>query len=85
MINDNYSILFSRPSPAEQSRVSVDKMPDELNWIGMVDRLSNGDITKHKKIYQTNYIECLNLMAYWHHRDKYIEQVNRAVARKNQK
>lgn len=85
MINDNYSILFSRPSPAQQSRVSVDKMPDELNWIAMVDKLSNGDITKHKKIYKINYIECLNLMAYWHHKDKYIEQVNRAVARKNQK
>ena len=83
MINDNYSILFSRPSPAEQSRVSVDRMPEELNWIGMVDRLSSGDITKHDKIYRTNYIECLNLMAYWHHRDKYVEQVNKAVARKN--
>jgi hypothetical protein len=60
-------------------------MPDELNWIGMVDRLTNGDITKHKEVYQTNYIECLNLMAYWHHRDKYIEQVNKANARKNNK
>jgi hypothetical protein len=81
---NNYEILFSRPSPAEQSRVSVDKMPEELDWIGMVDRLSNGDITKHKQIYQTNYLECLNLMAYWHHRDKYINQVNRAISRKNQ-
>jgi len=85
MINDNYSILFSRPSPAQQSRVSVDKMPEELNWIAMVDRLTNGDITKHKEVYANNYIECLNLMAYWHHRDKYIENVNRANARKNNK
>jgi hypothetical protein len=85
MINDNYSILFSRPSPAQQSRVSVDKMPDELNWIAMVDRLTNGDITKHKDVYGTNYVECLNLMAYWHHRDKYIENVNKANARKNNK
>jgi hypothetical protein len=82
---EDYDILFSRPSPAEQSRVSVDKMPDELNWIGMVDRLSNGDITKHKDVYSTNYLECLNLMAYWHHRDKYIENVNKANARKNNK
>jgi hypothetical protein len=83
MINDNYSILFSRPSPAEQSRVSVDKMPEDLNWIAMVDRLSNGDITKHDQIYKTNYVECLNTMAYWYHKDKFIEQVNKAVARKN--
>jgi len=79
----DYEILFSRPSPSEQSRVSVDRMPDELNWIGMVDRLTNGDITKHRQVYETNYIECLNLMAYWHHKDKYIEQINKAVARKN--
>jgi hypothetical protein len=82
---EDYDILFSRPSPAEQSRVSVDKMPDELNWIAMVDKLSNGDITKHKEVYGTNYIECLTLMAYWHHRDKYIENVNKANARKNNK
>jgi len=82
---EDYDILFSRPSPAEQSRVSVDKMPDELNWIGMVDRLSNGDITKHKQVYGINYIECLTLMAYWHHRDKYIENINRVNSRKNNK
>jgi hypothetical protein len=58
-------------------------MPEELNWIGMVDRLSNGDITKHKQVYGTNYLECLNLMAYWHHKDRYSEQINKANARKN--
>lgn len=58
-------------------------MPEELNWVAMVDRLANGDITKHEQIYNTNYIECLNLMAYWHHKDKYIEQINRAQQRKN--
>ena len=80
---EDYDILFSRPSPSQKSRVSVDEMPEELNWIGMVDRLSSGDITKHKEVYATNYLECLNLMAYWHHRDKYIENVNKANARKN--
>jgi hypothetical protein len=58
-------------------------MPDDLTWVGMVDRLSNGDITKHKQIYEINYTECLNLMAYWYHKDKHIDQINRANARKN--
>lgn len=80
---EDYDILFSRPSPAQVNRISVDEMPEELNWIGMVDRLSNGDITKHKQVYETNYLECLNLMAYWYHRDKYIDRVNKAVVRKN--
>lgn len=77
--------MFSRPSPAQVNKVSIDEMPEELNLIGMVDKLSNGDITKHKEVYNTNYIECLNLMAYWHHRDKYINQINRINSRKNQK
>jgi hypothetical protein len=42
----------------------------------MVDRLSNGDITKHDEVYQRNYIECLNLLSYWYERDKFHEQQN---------
>lgn len=49
----------------------------------MVDRLADGDITKHDAIYKTNYIQVLTLMSYWNERDKHIEQVNRAQARKN--
>jgi hypothetical protein len=45
-------------------------------WIAMVDRLSNGDITKHDLVYERNYIECLNILSYWHERDKYMEQMN---------
>ena len=78
-------MLFSRPSPDQRSRVSVNQMPEELNWVAMVDRLANGDITKHDQVYKINYIECLNLMGYWHHRDKYIEQMNKAQERKNKK
>lgn len=47
-------------------------------WISMVDRLSNGDITKHDLVYERNYIECLNILSYWHERDKYMEQMNNA-------
>jgi hypothetical protein len=39
----------------------------------MVDRLSNGDITKHDLVYERNYIECLNLISYWTERDKWLE------------
>jgi hypothetical protein len=44
----------------------------------MVDRLSNGDITKHDLVYERNYIECLNLLSFYHERDKYMEQMNNA-------
>ena len=77
VIANQYEILFSRPSPAQVKRVVVDEIPESLNWISFMDKLSNGDITKHELVYQTNYIESLNLMAWWHHRDKYTEQMNR--------
>lgn len=47
------------------------------SWLSMIDRLSNGDITKHDLIYERNYIECLNLLSYWHERDAYYEQMNK--------
>ena len=83
VIQHNYEMLFSRPTPDQVSRVKVDKMPDDLDWISIVDRLADGDITKHNEIYKKNYVECLNLMAYWHHRDRYFDQINRANQRKN--
>jgi hypothetical protein len=43
----------------------------------MIDRLSNGDITKHDLIYERNYIECLNLLSYWHEKDAYNEKMNK--------
>jgi len=76
-------MLFSRSSPAQVKRVIVDEIPEDLNWVAFVDKLANGDITKHEQIYETNYIEALNLMAYWHHRDKYIEQINRAINKRH--
>jgi hypothetical protein len=51
-------------------------MDSRWGWISMIDRLSNGDITKHDAIYERNYIECLNILSYWHEKDKYMEQMN---------
>jgi hypothetical protein len=79
IISRNYEVLFGQSS---SGNVVIDQMPEELMWLGMVDRLSKGDITKHKEVYNTNYIECLNLMSYWYHRDKQVEQINRIRERK---
>ena len=55
---------------------SKESMDGRWGWISMMDRLSNGDITKHDAIYERNYIECLNILSYWHEKDKYMEQMN---------
>ena len=51
-------------------------MDNRWGWISMMDRLSNGDITKHDEIYERNYIECLNLLSFWSERDRHMEQMN---------
>lgn len=43
----------------------------------MALRLANDDITKLDSIYEMNYIGCLNVLAYWHEKDLYMEGVNR--------
>lgn len=58
-------------------RVGAVNMDNKWNWLSMVDRLSNGDITKHDLVYERNYIECLNLLSYWHEKDRYMEEMNK--------
>lgn len=52
-------------------------MPEEFNWVSFVDTLAGGDICKYEKIYELKYEECLFKLLYEHHRDKYMNEVNR--------
>lgn len=78
-------MLFSRPSPATKNKLAVDEMPEHFNWIAYIDKLAGGDVTKHKEIYKMNYLECLNILAFWDTRDRYTESMNRANERKFKK
>lgn len=82
MIRNNYEMLYSRPSPANNNQVAVDEMPEHLNWVAFIDRLAGGDPTKHQLVYKMNHLESLNILAYWYERDKYTERINRANERK---
>jgi len=57
-------------------RLGAVQMDSKWGWISMVDRLSNSDITKHEQIYELNYIECLNVLAYWKEKDDYMNEMN---------
>ena len=35
----------------------------KYRWVAFIDRLADGDITKHDEIYIRNYIETLNLLS----------------------
>jgi hypothetical protein len=52
-------------------------------WVAMIDRLSGSDITKHDLVYDRNWIECLNLISYWHERDFVIEEHNKKLRKRN--
>jgi hypothetical protein len=45
----------------------------------MVDRLSNGDITKHEAVYETNLFYCLDVLSYYKDRDKYQEHMHKKM------
>lgn len=49
----------------------------------MIDRLSGSDITKHDLVYDRNWMECLNLLSYWHERDFVIEEHNKKLRKRN--
>lgn len=78
MINTNYSDMFGSGTTVDEGgnpfRIEID---NRLRWISMIDRLASGDITRHDEIYKKNYIECLNLMSFWHQRDRYQEQLRK--------
>jgi hypothetical protein len=72
----NYEKLF-QSSSSQGYDAFAPTIDDKWSWIAMVDRLSNNDITKHEEVYNTNYIQVLNLLSYWKVKDDYINQMNK--------
>ena len=50
-----------------------DDQSHKYRWISFLDRLSDGDITKHDEIYEQNYISTLNLLSWWKIRDQSLK------------
>lgn len=42
-------------------------------WLTIVDKLAKGDITKHDKVYDLNYIHALNMLGHWKQIDEQKE------------
>ena len=82
MINEEYGNLFTS-KPGKSTEIGQLEVNRKYGWLALVDRLSNGDITKHKEVYETNYVYCLNLLGYWYERDRVIEQANKRAEIKN--
>ena len=50
---------------------------DKYKWISFIDKLCNGDWTKEEQVYRMNYINSLNILSFYYHRDKAIEEQQR--------
>lgn len=48
----------------------------------MVDRLSNGDITKHEKVYEMNLFYCLDVLSYLADKSRYEEYQHKKMMSK---
>ena len=43
----------------------------------MLDRLSNGDVTKQEAVLELNHRQCLNTLMYWKRKDEWINENNK--------
>lgn len=47
-------------------------------WMSMLDRLTQGDITKDKEVLKMSYVDCLWRLYFWQEKDEYIDKINKA-------
>ena len=53
-----------RPGFAESQQVDEQRKQSKWNWIGIIYRLCEGDITKTEQVVSKTFIECLVWMSY---------------------
>jgi hypothetical protein len=51
-------------------------------YVAMVDRLTNGDITKDNDVLQLEYIYCLTRLLYWKDKDEWTDKMNKINQKK---
>lgn len=62
--------------------IQLPEWDSRYDYIAMVMRLANDDITKTDLVYERQLIDCLNVLSYWKERDKYNEELNKRLANK---
>jgi len=58
-------------------------MDPNWSYVAMIDRLSQGDITREEQVFEINYIYCLTKLLYWNDRDDYVSKMNKINQTKN--
>lgn len=58
------------------------EMDPDWAFVSMVDRLSNGDITKDEEILKMDYIYLLTRLLYWKDKDEWTAKMNKMNQKK---
>lgn len=58
-------------------------MDPNWSYVAMIDRLSQGDITREEQVFEINYVYCLTKLLYWNDRDDYVSKMNKINQTKN--
>lgn len=61
----------------EEDGPAMPSFSDRWKWFSIVERLSNGDVTKFDEIYKITYITALNTLSYWKERDDYQQRLRK--------
>ncbi len=48
----------------------VDEESSSFSWIGVIEKLAGGDITKFESVTETDFILCLNWLSYLTYKEK---------------
>lgn len=52
-------------------------MNPEWGYMAMIDRLTNGDITKQDEVFRLPWLQCLTYLLYLKDKDHWVEQMNK--------
>lgn len=59
--------MFEQHSGGDSNGPVIDQ---QYNWLSLILRLADDDVTKVDIVCEREYLECLNILGYWHQRDK---------------
>tara|TARA_R110000803_G_scaffold67477_1_gene129201 strand:- start:1266 stop:1538 length:273 start_codon:yes stop_codon:yes gene_type:complete len=80
MIFYSYSGLFGgvvETDDEDEIDLPAPTFSERWKWYSIVERLSNGDITRFSEILEQPYVGCLNLLSYWKERDDYQRELQK--------
>jgi len=61
----------------EDEEIEEEGLSSRWKWFSLIEKLSQGDITKFEDVYEQNFISCLNLLSFWKERDEYLRRLEK--------